>query len=478
MDFYAVNLVVLIGLLTSAAYAQHRRTKTKLIPELERGARQLKVVDEGSEDFHRDTTTPRFFGFCTTFLVGYGLAIAADWLQGGFLYSLYKNTFELPEPTIASLFATGFFCGGISATFVGTFADRFGRKLACLCYCGMYAASCLTLLSPYLPILFFGRALGGVSTTLLFTVFETWMVSEYHRQGFGHFDTGLSFVYSTMSILNGFIAATCGVLAQVLVSVTGSELTPFLVSIACLLSAGLFISRSWGENFGVPQSAQVFKKPAAKHVPIGKTKVALFDSTQILIQLDMGILSIGFAVTMLEGAMYIMVYSWSQALASARQRSGTPGAPPFGLIFANFMCALTLGSFLFAHVTRKDNSLLLSSQTVQLTLSLAAAALLLTIVAQVEAYRFWAFCVFEFCLGMYFPSIGYLKGRLVSEEQRGKVYGLMRVPLNAFVLVVLSTIKDGDKSREDRFITCSSLLLVGTVLMARYVPQLARQRHP
>lgn len=81
MDFYAVNLVVLIGLLASAAYAQHQRTKTKLIPELERGARQLKVVDEGSEDFHRDTTTPRFFGFCTTFLVGYGLAIAADWLQ-------------------------------------------------------------------------------------------------------------------------------------------------------------------------------------------------------------------------------------------------------------------------------------------------------------------------------------------------------------------------------------------------------------
>ncbi|KFA60243.1 hypothetical protein S40285_08076 [Stachybotrys chlorohalonatus IBT 40285] len=426
MDFYAVNLVVLIGLLASAAYAQHQRTKTKLIPELERGARQLKVVDEGSEDFHRDTTTPRFFGFCTTFLVGYGLAIAADWLQGGFLYSLYKNTLELPEPTIASLFATGFFCGGISATFVGTFADRFGRKLACLCYCGMYATSCITLLSPYLPILFFGRALGGVSTTLLFTVFETWMVSEYHKQGFGHFDTGLSFVYSTMSILNGFIAATCGVLAQVLVSVTGSELTPFLV-----------------ENFGASQSAQVFKKPAVKHAPIGKTKLALFDSTQILIQLDMGILSIGFAVTMLEGAMYIMVYSWSQALVSARQHSGTPGAPPFGLIFANFMCALTLGSFLFAYVTRKDNSLLLSSQTVQLTLSLAAAALLLTIITQVEAYRFWAFCVFEFCLGMYFPSIGYLKGRLVREEQRGKVYGLMRVPLNAFVLVALSTIKDG-----------------------------------
>lgn len=150
-----------------------------------------------------------------------------------------------------------------------------------------------------------------------------------------------------------------------------------------------------------------------------------------------------FAVCILEGTMYIMVYSWSQAIISSRELSGSPDDPPFGLIFSNFMCALTLGSFLFAYLTRHDNSILLSSQVVQLALSVSACGILLTVLTKIEVFRFWGFCLFEFCLGMYFPSMAYLKARIVKEEERGKMYGLMRIPLNVFVLIALGTVSDG-----------------------------------
>ena len=161
------------------------------------------------------------------------------------MYSLYKHRYELPETTIATLFATGFLCGGISATFVGSLADKYGRRSACFWYCGLYSVSCCSIASSRVTILFIGRILGGVSTTLLFTVFEAWMVAEYRRLGFGHSDSALSSIYSSMSVMNGFVAVACGVLSQYLVYVFGSEIAPFMGSIVCLCLASLLISKSW-----------------------------------------------------------------------------------------------------------------------------------------------------------------------------------------------------------------------------------------
>lgn len=38
-----------------------------------------------------------------------------------------------------------------------------------------------------------------------------------------------------------------------------------------------------------------------------------------------------------------------------------------------------------------------------------------------EHMRFWIFCVFELCVGIYYPVQGMLRGRLVSDEHRATV---------------------------------------------------------
>ena len=55
----------------------------------------------------------------------------------------------------------------------------------------------------------------------------------------------------------------------------------------------------------------------------------------------------------------------------------------------------------------------------------------------------WCFCVFEICCGVYFPLMAYQKGKIVEDGVRANVYGLMRIPLNVFVVLVLSTTKEG-----------------------------------
>lgn len=138
-----------------------------------------------------------------------------------------------------------------------------------------------------------------------------------------------------------------------------------------------------------------------------------------------------------------MVYFWSQALISARVLASEFEPPPFGFVFANFMTALTLGSLSFGYITSDGNSVQLSSRAIQAALSISASSLLFVVLVQDEMLRFWAFCIFEYCLGLYTPSMGFLKSKSVRDTHRGRTYGLMRMPLNIFVVAALASVQEG-----------------------------------
>jgi len=145
----------------------------------------------------------------------------------------------------------GFLSGGISASFAGAFADRFGRKAACLAYCVTYSLSCVTLLTDNIVILFAGRVLGGISGTLLYSVFESWLVAEYNGLMLDdHSGSILSGIFSKMTMLNSIVAIIAGVLAEWLGRAIGTAKAPFMASMACLSVAFIMIARNWSENYG------------------------------------------------------------------------------------------------------------------------------------------------------------------------------------------------------------------------------------
>lgn len=45
----------------------------------------------------------------------------------------------------------------------------------------LYGFSCITKLWGNFYVLLLGRLLGGISTSLLFSVFESWMIYEHHK---------------------------------------------------------------------------------------------------------------------------------------------------------------------------------------------------------------------------------------------------------------------------------------------------------
>lgn len=144
---------------------------------------------------------------------------------------------------MAALFATGFGTGALSATGIGYLADRFGRKKACLAYCILYTlSSALTMVNNRFA-LFLGRALGGVSTTLLYSAFETWMVAKASMQA--NSQASIQSTLNSAASINAVVAICAGFVSEVLAFVFGSKRAPFAGSIICLILAASLISAHW-----------------------------------------------------------------------------------------------------------------------------------------------------------------------------------------------------------------------------------------
>lgn len=161
------------------------------------------------------------------------------------LISRLSDQKGLPEETVAHLFTTGFLAAAISASFVGSLADRYGRRAACLVFCVVYSASCFTVLFDSIFILFTGRILGGLATTLMYSVFESWMVTEYHRQHLDDAGGSLSDLFGIMTMLNGIIAIMAGLFSQAVADFTGTQTAPFMVAVLCLFLAFGYILNHW-----------------------------------------------------------------------------------------------------------------------------------------------------------------------------------------------------------------------------------------
>jgi MFS transporter, MFS domain-containing protein family, molybdate-anion transporter len=50
--------------------------------------------------------------------------LGADWLQGPYIYSLYREEYAFPEMWVAILYVTGFMSAGLTAPLVGVWADQ------------------------------------------------------------------------------------------------------------------------------------------------------------------------------------------------------------------------------------------------------------------------------------------------------------------------------------------------------------------
>jgi MFS transporter, MFS domain-containing protein family, molybdate-anion transporter len=134
-----------------------------------------------------------FDSFRRKYIVVYLVIMLADWMQGTHMYTLYLSY----NVNVSALFLTGFLSGALFAPILGSFVDKFGRKNSCIVYCVLEIIINILEHSHDFGVLLFGRVLGGVSTNLLFSAFESWMATEHRKRGFP--EEWISRTYSEVS---------------------------------------------------------------------------------------------------------------------------------------------------------------------------------------------------------------------------------------------------------------------------------------
>ncbi|KAF8840579.1 DUF791-domain-containing protein [Paxillus ammoniavirescens] len=441
---------------------------------LERHASSRKrIAAAGAKDYPADrlenggSTVPEnaLATLTRQYLVVYAIVMAADWLQGPYVYSLYREQYGMPERMVAFLFVTGFMSAGLTAPLVGVWADQHGRKQMCLVFCITYTFACFCINVRYLPILLLGRLTAGVSTSILYSAFESWLVSSANSLAVP--SSELSTIFGRATLVNGFVATGAGIASNQLVSLTNSFASPFIASGGLLLLAYLVIKASWTENYGGGGGTTVANTDLFQLKRIGQA--------WRIVRKDPILLVIGLTQTCFEGSMYLFVFVWVPSLQEASPSFPTV-ALPLGYIFSSLMVSMMLGSLLYSAITSyspppslgspNDSSLTLHAKLSSLVCAISALALGLSTRSDSERVRFWAFCAFEACVGMYYPVQGMLKGSLISNEHRATLSALFRVPLNVFVVVSLMT---GVSSARHAVLSASSLMLAFSALMTAFV---------
>jgi MFS family permease len=349
----------------------------------------------------------------------------------------------------------GFGASFVFGTFVGGFADTLGRKRAALLYCFFYIVSCLTKHVNNYHVLMFGRVTGGIATSLLFSVFESWLVSEHNQRH--HFPQRLlSYSFSLMYSVNFLVAIVTGLVADRFVEVAklspsfgsssvyfGGYLFAFDAAILANIIGGTYIALVWNENYGSSDGVcQQLKGFATGFVEI------LQDSQMAMCCL---------IIALFESSMYIFVFNWTPVISPEGAKTETP---PFGMIFSTFMMCCMTGASVFSLLSSR-----FAPKTI-LTGTLAVAACSMALPAffggavGMVPFNLWSFLVFEFCCGMYFPAICTLKSEAVPESQRSTVYNLFRAPMNAIVMAVLLI----NPSLESTFRLVCNMLVLATII--------------
>lgn len=385
--------------------------------------------------------------------------MAGDWLQGPYVYFLYTK-YGFSKGEIGRLFIAGFGSSMIFGTVVGSLGDKYGRKKASITYCITYMLSCMTKHSPQYKVLMIGRILGGIATSLLFSAFESWLVAEHFKRGFEA--QWLSLTFSKAVFLgNGLIAILAGLVANFLADTLSlGPVSPFDAASCVLLLGMAIIINSWSENHG--DSTE------------GRSLFAQFQNAASAIASDEKIALLGAIQSLFEGSMYTFVFLWTPALSPNDEDI------PHGFIFATFMLSSMIGSSLAARFMARSS--IKVEAYMQIVFLVAACTLVSPVMINLlikpagekggsmtagGRLQLFSFCVFESCVGIFWPSIMKLRSQYVPEESRSTILNFFRIPVNIFVCVVLYNVNAFPITV--MFGMCAIFLTMASVLQHRFM---------
>ena len=439
-----------------------------LLQQIQRHISTSKKTNKTTTKYNKS----KFLSFQRTYLLVFYVTQLADWLQGPTMYELYleytndstftpsnaplSECFSNPSATtchpakwgqgfIGILFITGFATSSIASMFVGPLIDTYGRRLSCMIYCVLEIVINSMEHSIDMRVLLFGRFLGGISTSILFVSFESWMVTEHRKRGFP--DVLMSQTNAWAQIGNGILAVLAGIICQIMKDTYG-PIGPFKLAIATTATILALVFFTWNENYGGSTNSKGIESSLSSNFA-NAWKYVIHRPT---------IICLGLTQALFEGAMYTFVFNYVPALYSV-------GITSTGLVFSCLMVCVTIGGILFEMFVGESAPSFIAmnaSKFALITFTTGTLAFLTVALFSTNFYMILiGFCLFETCVGGAFAAMATLRGQLLPQELQGTIMNIFRVPLN--MLVVVGTKLDSWYESDFIFGTCAVWLLLAVV---------------
>ena len=343
----------------------------------------------------------------------------------------------------------------------GQIIDKFGRKRAAILYCCLEITINWLEQFPLLAGLIASRMIGGFTTNLLSSVFETWLDTEYRRRALPADKYEL--IHRDSVIVSNVAAIASGGLSHAL-AVAYGPVGPFKGAVTSTAIALGVIALLWSENYG------------HQHGDAPKGLSGYFRDAVNAYRRDSKMLRVGIIQSFSEGSVNVFIFLWSPALAALAKQAHSAsvgldkfGDPAYGLIFGAFMAAGVLGGLVAPYLRRCMSGLLSPPnnaddlETVEVDgevvtfrpmaveflaaacYAFSACLLALPCVFTENNERSFSVCLvaflaLEFLMGTFRPCEGVIRSLYFPAHARASIMSIPRIIVNLVVsLGVIST---------------------------------------
>jgi MFS transporter, MFS domain-containing protein family, molybdate-anion transporter len=369
---------------------------------------------------------------------------------GTHLYVLYESY----GFSVASLYCLGFTTGGLLSPFTGPLVDKMGRKKAAILYCLLEILINMMEQYPFLSGLIVSRMIGGFTTNLLHSVFETWLDTEYRKRGFAK--AKYEVIMRDSVIVSNLAAIFSGYLAHILADHYG-PIGPFRGAVSCTTIALVVVCFVWSENYGTSSSTTEHGGAPTRNM------VEYFAEAATAFRNDSKMLRIGLLQGLTEGSIQIFVFLWSPTLRHYALKAplgsmglNRDGEPAYGLIFGAYMFVGVLGGVMAPYLRTLVGRALTLSNCFRSEMSAVEcvtagcyflSAMMLFVPSICSDEKSWSFTAslvalmtFELLIGIFLPFEGVIRSHYFPVDARASIMGMPRIIVNAAVAVgVVST---------------------------------------
>jgi MFS family permease len=344
-------------------------------------------------------TTKEFQLFQSSFITGYSLVMLCELIVNASFYHIFLSL-NLTLPQITKLYLTTLISSTVTHILT-EIVDIGARKDKCVLSTILYAVSMFSIFfgsHGHFEMLLLSRIIYGIASALQHVAFESYGIHEHSSRGFPEDWLGQTFALLTHTM--ALMTALSGILGTIASSIGRLGCVGLTT---CLFSiTAVYLIVAWEKDVNTPRfmiSGFLFN----------------FNSVLNTMKSNKQMFLVIIISSLFETAITIFTFYWAPWLTDLLTEKDI--TVPYEIIFASFMICSMIGNYLFQLFISKSQ-LIGVDTTFQAVLLLSSVAYFLGAIVENPLFAYGMSVIVQIAVGMYWPCIGYFRGRVIVPELR------------------------------------------------------------